>query len=68
MNKQRWTKIESLVDGALSYPESLQKTYIRQSCNSNPEIRQEALDLLMAIKESEGWMEQFYPFKKMFLR
>ncbi|MEX0846070.1 MAG: tetratricopeptide repeat protein [Balneolaceae bacterium] len=57
MNKEKWGKIEELVDQALTMPEGERKAFISKACQNNPDLKHEAINFLDFISESEGWLE-----------
>ncbi|MDZ7680599.1 MAG: serine/threonine-protein kinase [Fodinibius sp.] len=59
MDKREWEKVERIVDEALEYPPENRLGYIKEKCDGDPELLEQAKQLLDAIDESEsrGYLE-----------
>jgi eukaryotic-like serine/threonine-protein kinase len=53
MKKQRWEKVESILDTALTLAGETRKTYILEACSNDDDLLREIYELLDAIEKSE---------------
>ncbi|PWN06647.1 serine/threonine-protein kinase [Rhodohalobacter mucosus] len=53
MQKERWEKVESILDTALTLDEESRTAYIEKACSSDDELLKEVYELLDAIQKSE---------------
>ncbi len=58
MDANRWKQIDELVDAALDVPESERSAFIASRAADDDELKQAALDLLDAQKESDSFMQR----------
>lgn len=63
MGDLNWEKVETIIDEILQLPEDQQETYIEKRCSDDEQTMTEVIDLLHAIRESEGWLEDSYQFR-----
>src|SRR5215831_16425635 len=58
MDRERWQRIDRLLDVALDLPTAERRDYVHQACGGDAALRHEVEELLAALDAPEGFLAQ----------
>jgi serine/threonine-protein kinase len=67
MNKDRWLKIERLIDQLLDVPEQDRQKIVNKECKDDQKLKSEVIDLLQSIEKADKFLDKFNESKNLIL-